>query len=175
MLPSRVYRSPELAKLLPLLAHPVSYLDFETFAPAIPIYVNTRPYERIPFQWSLDHADGNGSEEALSDALRKAANEWFSHTLYNRLNDKRSGAIVIIMQRLHEDDLVGHVIAQKPWEVVSFPAIAESDEVHRIETIWGPRCFRRQQGDALHPDREPLETLDRCCQINVYRAEVTRG
>src|SRR5438046_3213232 len=100
-------------------------------------------------------------EEALSDAQRKAANEWYDHTLYSRLNDKRHGAIVIIMQRLHEDDLVGHVLAQEGWEVLSFPAIAEADEVHRIETIWGEQCFRRRQGQALHPDREPLETLDR--------------
>jgi predicted phage terminase large subunit-like protein len=100
-------------------------------------------------------------EEALSDAQRRAANEWFSHTLYSRLNDKRNGAIVIIMQRLHEDDLVGHVMAQEPWEVVRFPAIAEENEVHQIETIWGPRCFRRPRGEALHPDREPLEILDR--------------
>jgi predicted phage terminase large subunit-like protein len=100
-------------------------------------------------------------EEALSDAQRKAANEWYDHTLYSRLNDKRHGAIVIIMQRLHEDDLVGHVLAQEGWEVLSFPAIAEADEVHRIETIWGAQCFRRRLGQALHPDREPLETLDR--------------
>ena len=99
-------------------------------------------------------------EEALSKALRQACNAWFVHTLYSRLNDKRHGAIVLIMQRLHEDDLVGHVLAQEPWEVLSFPAIAEADEVHRIETIWGPRCFRRRQGEALHPEREPLATLD---------------
>jgi predicted phage terminase large subunit-like protein len=98
-------------------------------------------------------------EEALSRAQRQACNEWFVHTLYSRLNDKRTGAIIIIMQRLHEDDLVGHVLAQEPWEVLSFPAIAETDEVHRIETIWGPRCFTRVQGEALHPEREPLETL----------------
>ena len=41
-------------------------------------------------------------EEALSQAQRRAANEWFDHTLYNRLNDKLSGAIVLIMHRLHE-------------------------------------------------------------------------
>src|SRR5438045_181909 len=100
-------------------------------------------------------------EEALSNAQRKAANEWYDHTLYSRLNDKRHGAIVIIMQRLHEDDLIGHVLAQEGWEVLSFPAIAEADEVHEIETIWGPQRFTRLQGEALHPDREPLETLDR--------------
>ena len=34
--------------------------------------------------------------------------------------------------------LVGHALGQEPWEVLSFPAIAEADEVHAIETIWGP-------------------------------------
>jgi hypothetical protein len=61
-------------------------------------------------------------EEALSQAQRQAANEWFDHTLYSRLNDKRKGAIVLIMHRLHEDDLVGHVLAHEPWEVARFPA-----------------------------------------------------
>ena len=98
-------------------------------------------------------------EQALSKALRQACNEWFVHTLYSRLNDKRSGVIVIIMQRLHEDDLVGHVLGQEPWEVLSFPAIAEADEVHKIETIWGPQCFTRRLGEALHPAREPLAVL----------------
>jgi len=98
-------------------------------------------------------------EEALSEAQRKAANEWYDHTLYSRLNDKRHGAIVIIMQRLHEDDLVGHVLGQEPWEVVSFPAIAEADEVHEIATIGGPQHFTRRPGEALHPAREPLATL----------------
>src|SRR5437763_15396869 len=100
-------------------------------------------------------------EEALSDAQRKAANDWYDHTLYSRLNDKRHGAIVIVMQRLHEDDLVGHVLAQEEWDIVRFPAIAEADEVHQIDTIFGPRCFTRRQDEPLHLEREPLETLDR--------------
>src|SRR5947209_6814139 len=100
-------------------------------------------------------------EEALSEAQRNGTNGWYGHSLYSRLNDKRHGAIVMIMQRLQEDDPVGHVLAQEPWEVLSFPAIAEADEMHEIETIWGPRCFRRRQGEALHLGREPLEILDR--------------
>src|SRR6202795_132657 len=100
-------------------------------------------------------------EEALSDAQRQAANEWYDHTLYSRQNDKRRSAIVLIMQRLHEDDPVGHVLAQEPWEILSFPAIAEKHEEHRIETILEQRRCIRPQGEALHPDREPLEVLDR--------------
>jgi predicted phage terminase large subunit-like protein len=100
-------------------------------------------------------------DEALSAAQRQACNEWYDHTLYSRQNDKQHGAIVIIMQRLHEDDLVGHVLGQEQWEILSFPAIAEKDEEHRIETILGAESFTRRQGEALHPDREPLELLDR--------------
>jgi predicted phage terminase large subunit-like protein len=99
-------------------------------------------------------------EEALSKLRRDATNEWYDHTLYSRQNDKRWGAIVIIMQRLNEDDLVGHVLGQEAWEVVCFPAIAEAEEVHEIDTIWGPRRFTRRRGEALHPEREPLATLE---------------
>jgi phage uncharacterized protein (putative large terminase), C-terminal domain len=99
-------------------------------------------------------------EEALSEARRNATNDWYANTLYSRLNDKRRGGIVIIMQRLHEDDLVGHVLGQEPWEVVSFPAIAEADEVHEIATIAGPQHFTRRHGEVLHPAREPLATLE---------------
>src|SRR5438445_3279440 len=77
-------------------------------------------------------------EEALSQAQRRAANEWFDHTLYSRLNDKRTGAIVLIMHRLHEDDLAGHVLAQEPWEVVRLPALAEEAEAWHIDTELGP-------------------------------------
>ena len=100
-------------------------------------------------------------EEALSDAQRQACNDWYDHTLYSRVNDKRRGVIIIIMQRLNEDDLIGHVLGQEEWEILSFPAIAEKDEEHRIETILEPRRFIRRQGEALHPEREPLEVLDR--------------
>jgi predicted phage terminase large subunit-like protein len=99
-------------------------------------------------------------DEALSDTLRKGVNEWYDNTLYSRLNDKLNGRIILIMQRLHENDLVGHVLEQEDWDVLRFPAIAEEDEVHLVETPFGPRRFTRRAGEVLHPDREPREVLD---------------
>jgi len=64
------------------------------------------------------------------------------------------------MQRLHEDDLVGHLLKQEGWELLSFPAIAECDEEHAAETPFGRRRFTRRAGEALHPARESLETLE---------------
>jgi hypothetical protein len=46
----------------------------------------------------------------MSDAERTAVNVWFRNTVVSRLDNKTTGAIVIIMQRLHTDDLVGHLI-----------------------------------------------------------------
>ncbi|MEI2679132.1 MAG: hypothetical protein V9G29_15515 [Burkholderiaceae bacterium] len=62
---------------------------------------------------------------AMSDAERKSANDWFDHTVISRRNDKNTGAIVIIMQRLHQDDLVGHVLEQGGWDTLVLPAIAD--------------------------------------------------
>src|SRR6202047_2631218 len=78
-------------------------------------------------------------EEALSQTQRQAANEWYDHTLYSRLNDKLRGAIVLIMHRLHEGDLTGHVLAQEAGEVVRLPALAEEDEAQRVDTVLGPQ------------------------------------
>jgi hypothetical protein len=98
-------------------------------------------------------------DEALSDTQRKAVNDWYDHTLYSRLNDKQSGIIVIIMQRLHQDDLVGHVLEQETWEHVRLPAIAEQEEIHLVESPLGSRWVSRHVGEALHPEREPLPIL----------------
>jgi hypothetical protein len=68
-------------------------------------------------------------DDALSETKRSAANQWFMNTLLSRLDDKRTGAIVIVMQRVHVDDLTGFLLAQSDeWEVLSLPAIAECDE-----------------------------------------------
>ena len=58
---------------------------------------------------------------------RKNVNEWFHGTAYTRLDSKRHGAIVIIMQRLHLEDLVGYVKEMGGWEIINLPAIAEED------------------------------------------------
>ena len=48
-------------------------------------------------------------DDAYSETKRNAANEWFRTTLISRLDDKRTGAIVIVMQRVRMDDLTGFV------------------------------------------------------------------
>lgn len=100
-------------------------------------------------------------EEASSEVQCTKVNTWYDETLYSRLNAKKTGVIIIVMQRLHLDDLVGHVLEKEGWEVVSLPAIAEEEERHLIQGLEGAWEQFRRPGEALHPDREDLETLGR--------------
>jgi predicted phage terminase large subunit-like protein len=103
--------------------------------------------------------DPQKPDEAMSETGRKAVNEWYENTLLSRLNSKKDGVIIIVMQRLHQDDLVGHVLELEDWEVVSFPAIAEEDEVFLLESPLGRRHYHRKTGDVLDPHRESQATL----------------
>lgn len=97
-------------------------------------------------------------DDALSDVKRSGANLWFTNTLLSRLDDKRTGAIVIVMQRVHVDDLTGFLLDQSAeWEVLSFPAIADADEI--IPT-WDGHTYPRNAGEVLSLEREPLHILN---------------
>ena len=97
-------------------------------------------------------------DDALSDSKRTAANQWFNHTLLSRLDDKRTGAILVVMQRVHMDDLTGFLLEQSDqWQRFSLPAIAESDEA--IPT-WGGHIYHRKIGEVLSPEREPIGVLE---------------
>ena len=97
-------------------------------------------------------------DDALSETRRRAANDWFFNTLLSRLNSKEDGVIIIVMQRLHQEDLVGEVMERERWEVLSLPAIAIEDERISFEGPLGQGVFNRSSGQALHPERDSVET-----------------
>jgi predicted phage terminase large subunit-like protein len=103
-------------------------------------------------------------EDALSETRRKAANDWYFNTLLNRLNSKQNGVIILVMQRLHQEDLVGEVLERDPWKVLSLPAIAQEDESYLYHTLFRNRFFKRKAGDALHPERDSIATLQKIRQ-----------
>lgn len=96
-------------------------------------------------------------EEANSDTARDAVNGWFKSTLSSRLNDKASGAIIFVMQRLHQYDLSGMLLGNGGWRLLSLAAIATEDAVVALTR---GRSHHRKEGDILHPEREPLSALE---------------
>jgi hypothetical protein len=75
-----------------------------------------------------------------------------------RLDNKQIGAIILVMQRWHPDDLTGRLQrTSNEWKTLSYPAIAEREEV-----IWlsNTRQHLRRAGDVLQPQLEPKEVLE---------------
>ena len=90
-------------------------------------------------------------EDAESENNREATWDWYTSTAYTRLSP--GGGILVILTRWHDDDLAGKLLTASEegadqWEVVKYPAIAEENETYR------------KQGEALHPERYNLESLE---------------
>ena len=96
-------------------------------------------------------------EGVQSGTNRESVNSWYRNTLSSRLDNKKEDAIILIQQRLHEDDLAGHLLESGDWVHLNLPAIAEEPQLIPI----GPGCFhQREIDDVLHPARESMRELD---------------
>jgi predicted phage terminase large subunit-like protein len=95
--------------------------------------------------------------DAQSALQRDNLNQWFANTLLSRLDNKQTGAIILVTQRVHLNDLTGYLTeGSNDWTVLNLAAIAEQDET--VATGIGCSHLRRA-GDALHPEHETPQTL----------------
>jgi predicted phage terminase large subunit-like protein len=94
--------------------------------------------------------------DAMSDAVRERVIEWFRSTLLSRGDDKSETRIVVVMQRVHESDLVGYLQEQGGFEVLNLPSIATKTDSY---DLGGGRIYTRLQGELLHPAHESVATL----------------
>ena len=94
--------------------------------------------------------------DAMSEAVRARVIEWYRSTLLSRGDDKTATRIVVVMQRVHQNDLVGYLQEQGGFEILNLPAIAQRNETYELG---GGRTYTRQKGELLHPEHEPAEVL----------------
>ena len=76
--------------------------------------------------------DPHNPQQVLSRKYREKTIDWFMNTFLTRLNDKNTGAIIVIMQRLHSQDLSSILINSKHWEHINLQAISEKEQVISI-------------------------------------------
>jgi len=95
-------------------------------------------------------------EDAHSEAVRRRTIEWYRSTLLSRPDDKKVARILLVMQRVHQDDLAGYLEEQGGFEILNLPAIATQTKTYELG---GGRSYVRQQGELLHPSHEPESVL----------------
>ncbi len=101
--------------------------------------------------------DPLSADNAYSKASREGVNDWYGGTLLSRLDDKRTGRIISIQQRLHREDLSGFLLEQGQWEHLNLPAIASVDVSIPLSA---GRFHKWTAGEPLDAIREPLPILE---------------
>lgn len=100
--------------------------------------------------------DPHNAQEAQSKIIREGQINWFDQSFSTRLNDKENDVIIVIMQRLHNQDLTGHLLELGGWEHLCLPAIFEEKKIisiGRFQKVVKP-------GEILHPQRENKKVLE---------------
>lgn len=105
------------------------------------------------------------ADQHLSEPARATVNSWFDDSLKWRLESQDVGSIILVMQRLHQDDLAGFLMNRGDWDELRLAAIAPADELIEV----GPgRFYQRREGHALHPVRQSLAVLEKLRDENPY-------
>lgn len=97
------------------------------------------------------------ASDAGSETIRTAANNWYRESLISRQDDPRTGAIVVLVQRLHSDDIIGQLKDIGGYTIIELPVIAATHQTFPLApgVVW-----KRHPGDLLHPERMGPDELD---------------
>lgn len=103
--------------------------------------------------------DPLNSLNSNSDVARAEVITWFEQAFSSRLDDKKNGVIILVMQRLHEDDLAGHLIEKGGWEHLNIPAenITGNDIVYNFPISGKTKVYK--PNEVLHEEREDEAAL----------------
>lgn len=102
--------------------------------------------------------DPHNADEAHSDADRQTALIWFREVWTNRLNDQQKDKMVVVGQRIHDDDVCGYILKERPdWIHLNLPAYYEPSHPC-VTSIW--KDPRTEEGQLLWPERFSKAVLD---------------
>lgn len=111
--------------------------------------------------------DPHSVKTAESEAERATALRWFTETLSTRYNDQSKSALVVIMQRLHEADISGHILEKLRDKYTCLVLPMEHEMDRRCKTTVVMRSTgkpfedpRTEEGELLFPGRFPRDAVD---------------
>jgi predicted phage terminase large subunit-like protein len=100
-------------------------------------------------------------DDAHNEDKREKVNQRFATAILSRLNDPKSGRVVINAHRLHEEDLSGYVLKSGGWNHIALPFVAPQDESYRF----GTRVWHRKANELLRPGAFTQAEVDRVQRI----------
>lgn len=99
------------------------------------------------------------ANEGHSPTARANCINWFQSTIHTRFNQPKQGRLIVVAQRLHPEDLPGHIIQTGGWEELILPAFFSKDQSYDIIEDGVQGLF--QAGRVLQESRHDLDDLER--------------
>ena len=116
-----------IARLLNSLEYPLYFIDYESYQLPIPEYEKTKPYQQLPFQYSLHIIREEGAPLEHKEFLAEVDDEDFiRHFAESMINDLSEDGSVIVYNRVFEESLVNKKLAEM------YPDL--KDEIYRINS-----------------------------------------
>ncbi len=97
--------------------------------------------------------DPNAAGEVTSEATVETTNDWWDGTMSTRLNDPKTGAYIVVQQRLGEEDLTGHILSKDVGEWTHLVLPMHYDPARSFYTSIGWKDPRDEEGELLWPER----------------------
>ena len=101
--------------------------------------------------------DPHAPSEVSSDTIRQNVIDWYDEEFSSRIINPQTACKIVVMQRLHESDLSGHLLEKGGWEHLCLPA--EFEPTRKIITSIGWEDPRKEPGEALWPSRFNSDVL----------------
>lgn len=112
--------------------------------------------------------DPHNVKEGESEVQRENVLDWWDGTMSTRLNDPKTGVKIVVMQRVHEKDLAGHILSQGGYVHLNLPAEYEG---RKNRTVLGFEDPRTKKGELLWPERFGKPELEEIkLRLGAYRA-----
>jgi hypothetical protein len=120
------------------LNYPLFFIDFETFQPAVPLFNNSRPYQQIPFQYSIHYKESEESELTHLEFIAEPGEDPREKFIKKLLEDTQAEGDIIVYNKAFE-------ITRLKEMAKDFPAYAErvEERIYRIKDLMIP--FRQKQ------------------------------
>lgn len=103
--------------------------------------------------------DPHNALDANSPKKRQKTIDWFRQSFLSRLDDKKSGVVVIVMQRLHQQDLTGFLLENnlQEWEVLKIPILADED----IHYAYGENSYNFKRNELLYQGHDKIDDIEK--------------
>lgn len=110
----RIIDKPAIRDFLSSLSYPLYFMDFETFMPAVPLYDDSRPYQQIPFQYSLHYQEDHHRELEHFEFLGEPHNDPRILFIENLLRDTEGDGNILVYNQVFETKMLKEIARDFP-------------------------------------------------------------